>query len=489
MIKRTTVFLTILFLLFSFNFLALESVKSFQYSSCGQCIEYFPNGDRVIAGNKTIEKYYSYRDWYNGLKGAFFVAILDQYDGALKTSYSFYGNGASKVVDMAVTESNFYLIANTTSTNLPQNRNLAQPTYNIDEHKEKAYIVCFTKDLQIVWSSYFGGNKKDLGSAIKIDSNGDLRVLLTVQSQNLPVFLGEPSTCNKNEESHRILYLATISKDGKQVLRSTYLNRFNAIGYSMDIDKNDNIFIAGSAFNKDITRFKNPSTIPKCGSYGFVSMFDKNYIKIWATLLSDTVNIDSNLESYTSVFSVAVDNKEIFVTGATTSQVFPITTNVIQNKAGGKHEAFICSLSYVGDIVWSTYYGGTADVFGLKILPGKSGNLIVCGFVKKDEDHEANDSFFNMQNSYQNALEGNNAFVAAISSNGENIHWSTLYGGSDTEIIYDFALNPYQGTMSLVGGTSSSYIPFFGETDNCEMNMLLITDNELGHNIDVRIIY
>jgi hypothetical protein len=98
---------------------------------------------------------------------------------------------------------------------------------------------------------------------------------------------------------------------------------------------------------------------------------------------------------------------QVFVTGSTTSPDFP-TLNAIQPTRGGGQDAFVTSLDPTGQLLYSSYLGGSNIDYGQGIAVDQYGGVYVTGVTYSTN--------FPTANALQPTLRGSsNAFVAKIS--------------------------------------------------------------------------
>jgi hypothetical protein len=78
--------------------------------------------------------------------------------------------------------------------------------------------------------------------------------------------------------------------------------------------------------------------------------------------------------------AVATDPQgNIYVVGQTSSTNFPVTANALQPTLGGGSDAFISKFSPAGDLVWSTYFGGSGNDSAAGVAIDSAGNILVAG--------------------------------------------------------------------------------------------------------------
>ena len=70
---------------------------------------------------------------------------------------------------------------------------------------------------------------------------------------------------------------------------------------------------------------------------------------------------------------------DAFVTGATISNNFPTRDAVQPSHGGGNSDAFVANFDAAGQLVYSTYFGGTGADYGTRVAVDPAGNVAVAG--------------------------------------------------------------------------------------------------------------
>ncbi len=156
---------------------------------------------------------------------------------------------------------------------------------------------------------------------------------------------------------------------------------------------------------------------------------------------------------------IAVDVAgNIYITGDTTSIDFP-TLNAIQPEFNGggvvfNNDTFVTKLDQNGTILWSTYFGGSNDEFGIDIAVDVAGGVYVTG--------NTNSLDFLTVNGFQTAYGGGSfngdAFVTKLSSLGNIVQYSTYLGGRDEDISRGIAVD--NNGNAFVTGSTGGFSPF-----------------------------
>lgn len=146
------------------------------------------------------------------------------------------------------------------------------------------------------------------------------------------------------------------------------------------------------------------------------------------------------------------DADEIFIAGNTKSTDFP-TVNAYQSSPNAPlyvyKDAFVTKLSPNADqILYSTYFGGYKNDSVIGMALDAAGNIVIAGST------DATD--FPLVNPVQTTA--NDLFVSKLSADGSALLFSTYLGGSDSDRLFDLAMDP-AGSVYLVGSTQSVDFP------------------------------
>ena len=328
------------------------------------------------------------------------------------------------------------------------------------------------------FSTYLGGNGLEQGQAIALDDSGNIYVVGKTASTNFPTSnslrnkltdkpFGKHWRRLRGREDGTNTYDAFITKlnpSGTAIIYSTYLGG-NDIdnGQSIAIDSSGNPCIVGSTKSAD---FPTTDSIQKklspCESMFYrvfggligngISCFDVFVTKLNASgsdIIYSTYLGGRNMDRG---HDIALDDSDnIYITGSTSSSDFP-TVRPINEKYGGRNDAFVMKLDASGkSIVFSTYLGGSATDYGNGISVDRVGNIFVVG------DTESSD-FPTMRPILGTYRGGKDAFVAKITSDGMVLDYSTYLGGSGDEYGYDIAVD-HMGNAHVVGHTNSNDFP------------------------------
>jgi len=151
-------------------------------------------------------------------------------------------------------------------------------------------------------------------------------------------------------------------------------------------------------------------------------------------------------------FGLAVsDHGRAFLTGDTYSTDFPIDDAYQGSMGGGNRDAFVSRYTSSGNLVYSTFLGGSGDDTGGAIQVDASGKIYLVGFTYSTD--------FPTKNPYQAANNGDSdIFVCILSSSGMVLEYSTYFGGSNGDEGLAMALD-VDKNIYITGRTYSSDFP------------------------------
>lgn len=170
---------------------------------------------------------------------------------------------------------------------------------------------------------------------------------------------------------------------------------------------------------------------------------------VWGTFIGGNQSDD--------VYSVESDESgNIYMVGGVSSNNFP-TQNLggayFQGASGGGfYDVFIVKFSNVGDLLWSTYYGGTGSDIAYDITFDVSGNIWVTGNANSANLPVLNPgggAFFQAT-----PIAVQDIFILKFTSAG-TLLWSTYFGGNNIDDGYSISCDNV-GNVFITGTTTST---------------------------------
>jgi len=204
-------------------------------------------------------------------------------------------------------------------------------------------------------------------------------------------------------------------------------------------DQRGNIYVSYAAFdaadnNRDVFSVQK---IARDGSRGYVTTI----FELETAGRANAIAIDPSGNAYIAGLA---DNTPPAPT------VFP-TVNAIQPKDAGGLEALIVKLNPAGEILFSTYLGGSGDETGLSVALDGLGSVWVAGVTTSKD--------FPTRNAFQNSHAGlRDIFLTKIDAGGTQILYSTYLGGDQDDDVRRIAVDA-AGHIVVAGATQSDQFP------------------------------
>ncbi|MGB8013002.1 MAG: SBBP repeat-containing protein [Terriglobales bacterium] len=311
----------------------------------------------------------------------------------------------------------------------------------------------------LLYSTYLGGNGNDFGYAIALDSAGNAYVTGQTFSTNFPTTAGAfETTCRDKSgascSSNGEVFITKLNPAGSVPVYSTYLGGTGGdAGAGIAVDSAGNAYVTGQTFSTNFptttgafqTVCKHEDPCNRNG-HAFVTKLDPTgSALVYSTYLGGKGTDWGG--------SIAVDNAgHAYVTGATTSPNFPVTSGAFQTICGdidvgcALGDAFVTKLNPAGSaLVYSTYFGGVAVDYGRGIAVDKTGSAYVIGATSSANLPVTAGAFQPGCGDPGCALD--DAFVAKLNPAGSALVYSTHLGGNSYDI----------GTAITVDGAGNAY--------------------------------
>jgi len=293
-------------------------------------------------------------------------------------------------------------------------------------------------DPQIIYSSYLGGSRDEMGYGIAVDINDNIYVTGTTSSLDFPNNNGFQQTYGGYEDA-----FVTKIDSTPAIVYSSYLGgNGQDNGNGITIDVNGNVYVTGFTGSTDFPNINAFQATLSGNENAFVTMIDTTPAIVYSSYLGGDT-LDEGI-------GIAVDTLgNAYVTGKTQSTNFP-TVNAFQPTFGGFIDGFITKINSTPAIVYSSYLGGSGWDEGDGIKVDAYGNAYVSGLTYSTN--------FPTVNAFQPTLGGNsNAFVTKINST-PSIVYSSYLGGNGWDGSNGIAVDAYNNVY-VTGFTESINFP------------------------------
>ncbi|MCF6149602.1 MAG: hypothetical protein E3K37_13195 [Candidatus Kuenenia sp.] len=341
---------------------------------------------------------------------------------------------------------NIYVLGVTMSEDFP----VTEGVYTVSSSGNKdVFISKFSNDLtSLLASTYLGGANTDEAYALAIDSDDNVYVTGLTYSDDFPTTENAYDTSYSGGD----VFVSKLSSDLGSLTASTYLGgSYSEEAHSLALDASGNIYITGMTSSKGFPTTEGAYDTSSAGASRdvFISKFDSDL----TSLLASTFLGGSE---YDGAYSLALDASEnVYVTGTTQSDDFPMTTGVFDDSFNGNEDAFISKFSNdLTSLLASTYLGGYDFDGSYSLALDSSDNVYVAGYTGSTDSAD----FPTTADAYDPLYYGGDAFVSKFNTDLTSLLASTYLGGSDYEEAYSLALDA-NDNVYVTGITRSEDFP------------------------------
>jgi hypothetical protein len=346
------------------------------------------------------------------------------------------GSAGDQVLSVASAGSLVYACGSTFSTDFPATSGSYQDTLG---GYYDAFISCYTREGQLKWSTYFGGSNLDVANKVVTDSFGNCYIGGHTSSLNFPV-IGSPwqNTIKGSYES----FILKFDSIGTPLYSGFFGGTGGDFLYGLGCDRSGNIFFGGGTTSQDL-----PTTVTSAQQFhagavdAYVAKFNSSLQLVWCSYLGGTGSED--LHSLTT----DQDGNVVFCGGTYSTDL--LTLNAFQlNHAGGSDD-YITSMTSTGQLVFSTYYGGSSNEDAFGICTDDLGSIYFTGTTTSNDFPVGSPALMNYQG-------GVDAYLVKLSQAGSFLR-GTFYGGSSDDQGADCSFG--DGVILIAGSTFSFDLP------------------------------
>jgi fibronectin type 3 domain-containing protein len=299
---------------------------------------------------------------------------------------------------------------------------------------------------ELTYSTYFGGSGSDEYIHTVTDSEGDVWIAGSTDSDNLYT---TPDAYNQTYSGSSDVFVVKFDGENGSLLYSTY---FGGSGYeipmTIEIDSNDNVWICGETGSGDL-----PTTWNAYSSIlnGTVDMFIFSLSGTIGSLLYCTYVGGSGVES---AISMDLDSEgNLWATGITDSSDFPMSPSSLYPVHNGSFDAVLFEISKNGTtMLYSTFFGGIGDDRGYKVLVDSSDDVWLAGTTDSFGFPVTVDAYMSAKSG------GGDIYLLKLAGNGSTLLYSTFFGGSQEDYLMSITFDSL-GNIWGTGATFSSNFP------------------------------
>ncbi len=298
-------------------------------------------------------------------------------------------------------------------------------------------------DPEIEWGTYYGGSGTEGFNSVTTDTLGNVYACGTTYGSdslasggfqyNNPTLMGGIGAA----------YLVKFNSEGDRLWATYYSGDSFTGAISVAIDAQQNAYMTGFTYDSGLSfnGFQNSRNGP---TDAFLIKINPEGERLWATYFGGS---DSEVAR-----TVTVDNQNnVYITGKTNSSDFLVIDGFQEtpgDEIGLSGDAFLAKFDSSGDLIWSTFFGGSEREFAFYVSCDNLDNVYITGATSST----AGISFDGHQQDYGGGQS--DAFLAKYNEDGV-LQWSSYYGGSGEDVTYGLVTDQH-GNVFICGETGSS---------------------------------
>ncbi len=330
-----------------------------------------------------------------------------------------------------------YIAGITYSTDFP----IKAPFQKATSGKCDAFVMKINSyNFEIMFSTYLGGSEDDYALDIAIDKKRQIYVTGGTESDDFPI----KKAIQKKQGRYSDAFITKLNSNGQKLLYSTYLGGERGDeGENIAVDSKFQVYLTGWTGSE---KFPTKKAFQKQHA-GISDVFVAKLNKTGKKLLFSTFIGGSDREYPCGI--VLNPGHAVWIAGDTESLDYPIK-KAFQKKNAGEKDIFVTKLSLQGELLFSTYFGGSKLEYGHDIFVADKGMVYISGSTQSDN--------IRLKKPIKKNINGvSDIIVAALRPRGQ-LFRSTYLGGSGWETTGSIAADK-QSRIFVSGSTESPDFP------------------------------
>ncbi len=218
----------------------------------GRAIAVDRAGFAYVAGITTLRDFpvtkNSVQEFHQGLTDIFVTKLA--IDGKTIEFSTFLGGEGTDSINAMVIDSNFnlFLAGHTDGNRFTVTPGAYQPGTNNDGRTTEAFVARMNAGGQLVFSTMFGGRRDDQINGVTFDASGNVYVVGTSNSPDLPITLDSfaRGLVNARNVEPSDAFITTFNPAGSQIIFCSYLGGASTdLGNAIGRDAAGNLYVAG----------------------------------------------------------------------------------------------------------------------------------------------------------------------------------------------------------------------------------------------------
>ncbi|MGP0076111.1 MAG: SBBP repeat-containing protein [Bryobacteraceae bacterium] len=406
-----------------------------------------------------------YQSTAGGGQDLFLAIVNPKLSGSAQVIYVTYIGGTLDETFGAMSVSatgDVFMTGSTESGNFPM-VNAAQSTVGGTSGAADAFVLRLSSSQALTYSTYFGGSETDTGTAISVAPNGWIWIAGNTQSTDLPIAGSGFQDSLIGTQNMFIAGFDTANSGSATLLYAIYIGGTHwDEAYGVVAAADGTVWLAGGTYSPNIWIQGNATQgYPYQGLYGgdgdaYVAHINPALKGLNALLYSSFLGGSATDEATSLVLD---PSGRVILSGYTLSSNFPVTSNAFQTKYGGNTDAFIAILDTVkGQLVYSTYFGGSEPDAAMDLKEDSTGALYVSGYTESAGLPSTSGA---LQSRYDDSVDAFGLKLDPSKAGAAGIDYFTYLGSDGTQVAYGVDFDS-SGNIYLAGYSSSNILSRLG---------------------------
>jgi uncharacterized protein (TIGR03437 family) len=352
-------------------------------------------------------------------------------------------------------QGNVYVTGQTSSTSLPVTSGALQSTLG---GSTDAFIAKIAPDGTPIWCTYFGGKADDVANGLAVDSAGDVVVIGTTQSADLPLRNAYQATLKGNSNA----FIAKLDPAGR-LLYSTYLGGQGVIqGIAVAVDGAGSAYLTGRTTSHDF-----PGLPPGTLGVTFIAKLDASGALAYSYLYSRNVSgpraiaVDSGGSAYVVGEPEGNGSELVSLRQAFVIKLSPDGSHLLYESFFGGSKTNV-ETGIAVDSTGAAYVAGTTDSVDFPLVHPLQSSLGARPLWKSSDGGATWTPVDNLPFAYLQALapdpKAANTLYAGAADRGVfkttdgGSTWTRISTGIVDPQIYSLAVDPFNGSSLYASG-------------------------------------
>ena len=350
-------------------------------------------------------------------------------------------------------DNNIYIAGSTNSEEFPSSDGGYDDSYNGGD-RDIVVVKLSPDGSELLYSTFVGGTSAEFSNGIAIDNANFLYVSGFTNSSDFPTTSG---CYDDSYNGVRDALVFKLNPEGSDLIYSTFVGGTGQDYESQIVlDSENNAYVSGITNSPDFptTLMAYDQTYNGGSAYGDVFVFKLNSD---GNDLDYSTYVGGSMDEWWDGSLTIDSQRNIYVTGASTSPDFPTTWNAYDqtyNGGGADAFAFKLDMNNMGplDLSYSTFIGGDQFDRGWRVALDSGENAYFTGWTWSDD-------FPTTSGCYDDTFNGTiDIYVCKFNQDGSELILSTLLGGNSSEWRSQITIDS-QDNIYISSASSSDDFP------------------------------